>query len=106
MSVLDKRAGSRRRVRFRSGKLATPDGKFLSDCQIYDRSSEGARLRLEASASIPEDALLFDDEKNSLSAVAVAWRRSNELGIRFMMELDTPVSREIAKKLSGKYYAI
>jgi hypothetical protein len=106
VTIRDKRAASRRRVRFRSGKLAAPDGKFLSDCQIYDRSAEGARLRLEASAAIPEDALLFDDERNSLSAVAVAWRRANELGIRFMMELDTPASREIAKKLSGKYYAI
>lgn len=106
MTIRDKRAASRRRVRFRSGKLAAPDGKFLSDCQIYDRSPEGARLRLEASAAIPEDALLFDDERNSLSAVAVAWRRANELGIRFMMELDTPASREIAKKLSGKYYAL
>ena len=106
MQARDKRAASRRRVRFRSGKLAGPDGKFLSDCQIYDRSAEGARLRLDQSESIPEDALLFDDERNSLSAVAVAWRRPNELGIRFVMELDTPISREIARKLSGKYYAI
>ena len=106
MNGRDKRAASRRRVRFRSGKLAALDGKFLSDCQIYDRSAEGARLRLEASSIIPEDALLFDDERNLLSAVAVAWRRPNELGIRFTMDLDTPASREIAKKLSGKYYAI
>ena len=50
----DKRAEARRRVRFRSGKLASPDGKFLSDCQIHDRSAEGARLRIESSGAIPE----------------------------------------------------
>jgi hypothetical protein len=102
----EKRTQSRRRVRLRSGKLADPRGKFLADCQIYDRSTEGARLRLDTGTTVPDEALLFDDERNVLTAISIAWRRQNELGIRFIMELDTPASREIAKRLTGKYYAL
>jgi hypothetical protein len=55
---------------------------------------------------LPDRVLLFDDELNSLSAAAVAWRRPNELGIRFMPVADPSRVREIARKLSGKYYAL
>lgn len=102
----DKRAEPRRRVRLRSGKLANMAGVFLSDCLIYDRSAEGARLRLEASGSIPEQVLIFDDERGSLTVAMVMWRRPHELGLSFMLEPDTPASREIARKLSGRYYAL
>ena len=102
----DKRAEARRRVRFRSGKLANPDGKFLSDCLIYDRSAEGARLRIAKSGAVPDRVLLFDDETSSLIAATVAWRRPNELGVRFMAELATPAAQAIARKLAGKYYAL
>jgi hypothetical protein len=102
----EKRAGSRRRVRFRSGKLASLDGAFLGDCQIYDRSADGARLRIGTSGPIPESVLLFDDEQNSLAPASVAWRRPNELGIRFIPGRQTAKTEEIARRLAGKYYAL
>ena len=102
----DKRANSRRRTRLRSGKVADPSGAFLTECLIYDRSDEGARLRVAKSGSVPDRVLLFDDELNSLSAAAVAWRRPYELGIRFMPETNPGRVPEIVRKLSGKYYAL
>jgi hypothetical protein len=102
----EKRAGSRRRVRFRSGKLADRGGTFLSDCQIYDRSAAGARLLVATNAPVPDHVLLFDDEQNSLAAASVAWRRPNEVGIRFTADAVTPRAREITQKLAGKYYAL
>ncbi len=102
----EKRAESRRRVRFRSGKLATVDGAFLMDCQIYDRSPEGARLRFATAVKIPEEVLLFDDEQNSVAAASVAWRHTNEIGIRFEPDRAMPNALEIARKLAGKYYAL
>lgn len=102
----DKRTVSRRRVRFRSGKLADQCGKFLSDCQIYDRSTIGARLRLSESVSVPARVLLFDDETSSLIAATVAWRRPNELGVKFAADFDVPAAKQIARRLAGKYYAL
>ena len=106
MSGGEKRARSRLRVRLRSRKLAAPDGTFIADCLIHDRSSDGARLRLEDSRLIPDRLLLFDDERQSLTAGTVAWRRKNEVGIRFAGLANRPSDQLIARKLSGKYYAL
>jgi hypothetical protein len=102
----DKRANARRRTRLRSGKVADPNGVFLTECLIYDRSTQGARLRVAGDTLVPDRVLLFDDELNSLSAAAVAWRRPYELGVRFMPEPETSKGHGIARKLSGKYYAL
>ena len=102
----DKRTYERRRTRLRSGKVADRDGKFLTECLIYDRSPNGARLRVTTSTPVPDRVLLFDDELNSLSAATVAWRRSNEVGVRFMLVFDADLARRVTRKLSGKYYAV
>jgi hypothetical protein len=102
----DKRIYPRRRTRLRSGKITDRDGRFLTECQIYDRSPNGARLRLTTATPVPDRVLVFDDELSSLSAATVAWRRANELGVRFMLIFDADLARRVTKKLSGKYYAI
>src|SRR4051812_40662582 len=96
----DKRAESRRRVRFRSGKLALPDGTFLIECLIYDRSAEGTRLRVSEPGSVPDRVLLFDDESSILAAAEIVWRRASELGIRFVATVDMPNARDISRRLS------
>jgi len=102
----DKRVVSRRRTRLRSGKLARTDGTFLIDCVIHDRSSDGARLRVATSGSVPDRVLLFDDELSALMPAEVAWRSPEEIGIRFTANLVTSKTQAIARKLSGKYYAV
>jgi hypothetical protein len=102
----DKRVYPRRRTRLRSGKVTDRNGMFLTECQIYDRSPNGARLRVTTGVEIPDRLLLFDDELRSLSAATVVWRRENELGIRFMLIFDQDLARRVTQKLSGKYYAV
>ena len=102
----DKRTYPRRRTRLRSGKVTDRDGKFLAECQIYDRSPNGARLRVTTTLPVPDRILVFDDELSSLLAATVAWRRANEIGVRFMLIFDTDLARRVTKKLSGKYYAV
>ena len=102
----DKRTYPRRRTRLRSGKVTDRDGKFLAECQIYDRSPNGARLRVTTTLPVPDRILVFDDELSSLLAATVAWRRTNEIGVRFMLIFDTDLARRVTKKLSGKYYAV
>ena len=102
----DHRNNPRRRTRLRSGKIAGRNGVFLAECLIFDRSQEGARLRLDAAGAIPDRLLIFDDELSSLTPASVVWRRQSELGIRFDSEASISGGKEIARRLSGKYYAL
>jgi hypothetical protein len=102
----DQRNNPRRRTRLRSGKIARRNGVFLTECLIFDRSPEGAQLRLEAAGAIPDRFLIFDDELNSLTPASVVWRSQSELGIRFDGEASIAGGKEIARGLSGKYYAL
>jgi hypothetical protein len=81
--IRDRRSSLRRRTRLRSGKIVDPGSRFLIDCQIYDRSDGGARLRLLASASVPAKIQLFEALPESLTDATVVWRREREIGICF-----------------------
>lgn len=100
----DNRAGQRRRTRLRSGKLADPDGAFLIECAVHDRSPEGARLRLTGEVAVPGQILLYEDDEHRLSAAAIVWRRGLEVGIRFTPEVRPPENAH--RRLGGKFYAI
>lgn len=102
----DKRLDTRKRTRLRSGKLADLRGNFLAECAIHDRSLDGARLRLDDSALVPDEALLFEDEHEALLTVSVVWRRPQEVGVRFRVGPSGAERRRITHKLSGKYYAL
>jgi hypothetical protein len=102
----DKRSDPRKRTRLRSGKIADPSGNFLAECVIHDRSAEGARLRIDHGVTVPDDVLLFEDEHESLVAASVVWRRPQELGVSFRAGPATGERERIARRLSGKYYAL
>ena len=67
----------------RSGKIVDPKSPFLIDCQIYDRSDIGARLRLFASSCVPAKFQLFEDLAERLIDAILVWQRNRELGIYF-----------------------
>jgi hypothetical protein len=104
--VSDKRARQRRRTRLRSGKIAGLGGRFIVECAVHDRSSEGARLRLADRAVVPDRILLLEDEGDALNVAAVVWRRGQEIGVRFAPDIQ-PADPEAARhRLTGKYYAV
>jgi hypothetical protein len=80
----DKRSSQRRRTRLRCGKIVDPRNSFLIDCQIYDLSDGGARLRLFACAALPEQIQLFENLPERLTDAKIAWQRNREIGICFM----------------------
>ena len=57
----DKRSARRRRTRLRSGKLLDPRNALLIDCQIYDRSEKGARIRLIGECPVPRSIRLYEE---------------------------------------------
>jgi hypothetical protein len=80
----ERRLSRRRRTRLRSGKIVDPRSAHLIDCQIYDWSGMGARLRLFDSVSVPGRIQLFEDVSERLINATIVWRRSREIGIRFV----------------------
>ena len=79
-----RRSNPRQRTRLRSGKVAKMNGSFLAECQIFDRSEKGARLRLAESKELPEHIRLFDDEHNTLSVAVIIWVKDNEIGVEWL----------------------
>jgi hypothetical protein len=102
----DKRSTPRRRTRLRSGKILDPRNAFLIECQIYDRSENGARLRLVANIPMPGKIRLYEDAPERLTDAFVVWRKNGEVGICFASCVH---SRKITPAqlacLRGRYYA-
>ena len=94
----------------RSGKIATLQNRFLSDCQIFDRSDMGARVRLAGRMELPDHVRLFDDELQALFTTRIIWRAGNEVGLRFIDPIDrVRLSRndeELIRSYREKFYAV
>jgi hypothetical protein len=80
----EKRASPRRRTRLRSGIILDPASLYFVDCQIYDSSKTGARLRLFSNVHVPCRIRLFDEVAKKLTDANVVWRKHREIGICFV----------------------
>ena len=98
---------TRRRTRLRSGKLLSLSGQFLSDCQFYDISGGGARVRVLDGKAVPERFWLFDDQHGQALLTETVWRKGLEIGARFVHDpAVTSLDGRRLAELSGKYYAV
>jgi hypothetical protein len=79
----EKRASPRWRTRLRSGIIFDAARPFVVDCQIYECSKTGARLRLSSNIQVPSKLRLFDEVAKKLTGAIVVWRRDREIGICF-----------------------
>ena len=80
----ERRLSQRRRTRLRSGKIVDPRSAYVIDCQIYDWSGLGARLRLFDNVSVPGRIQLFEDISERMINAMIVWRRRREIGIYFI----------------------
>lgn len=81
---VDKRSSPRQRTRLHCGKIVDPRSETLIECQIYDLSEGGARLRLFAHVGFPAQIALFEPLSERLREASIVWSRSNEVGISFL----------------------
>jgi hypothetical protein len=103
----ERRATRRRRTRLRSGKTLTPGNGFLVECQIHERSEQGARLRLLAPIPIPGRLRLYEDAPERLIDAFVVWRRDCEIGICFAPHARSRgITSAQLSCLRGRYYAV
>ena len=102
----DRRANPRQRTRLRSAKVADRQGRFVTECLMYDLSLNGSRLRHPANVVLPASFQLYDDQSGTLYQATVLWRRGQETGIRFDRGATTARGRVTASGLRRKFYAI
>jgi len=97
----------RKRTRLRCGKVLDQRGKFLIECQVYDRSIYGAHLRLINPIPLPRRIKFYDDEQHALLEAEIIWRHKSEIGIQYLTKLDAQAMK-LGKlsAVSGKYYAV
>ncbi|WOJ88670.1 PilZ domain-containing protein [Methylocapsa polymorpha] len=103
----DRRSMRRRRTRLRSGKILDLRNAFLIECQIYDQSDKGARLRLVRELSLPSKIRLYEDASEQLFDAVIVWRKSPEIGIcRTADNQARPITRPQLACLRGGFYAV
>ena len=76
------RANGRNRLRLRWAKIISPQGRFLGEGRLHDRSAGGARLALAALHALPGKFWLHDDASGETEWVVVVWRRGAQIGLR------------------------
>jgi hypothetical protein len=95
----------RRRTRLRSGKLLDPRNALLIDCQIYDRSEKGARIRLVGDTAVPSKIRFYEESPERLLEAKVVWRKDREIGLCFNSNAPPRrISKAQLAALRGNFY--
>ncbi|WP_152046107.1 PilZ domain-containing protein [Aureimonas psammosilenae] len=104
--LAERRRERRNRTRLRPGKVVGEDQRFLADCTILDRSSNGLRVRCFGPIENGDDKVaVFDENEGILLSGRIAWSRDSEIGID--VEGDgKPADDATRRRLSGPYYAV
>lgn len=103
----EKRIEERKRTRLRSGKLATLEGQFLTECHFHNIAGGGARIRTVGPCTIPNRFWLFDDQYRGALMTEIVSHRDGDFGVRFIEDANvTPLSEAVLSALAGKYYSL
>ena len=78
----EKRAEPRRRALL-PGKILLSGGGAI-DCLLRDRSSSGAKLKVESVIGIPDAFTLVIVPNQERREARVAWRKPHEIGVQFV----------------------
>jgi hypothetical protein len=80
----ESRKDARATVR-RIGWLARAKGEQIRECTVWDESSSGARLIVDAADEIPETFYLYPTlDFMSRRRCRVVWRSERQIGIEFL----------------------
>ncbi len=88
---LEQRKSERRRVLL-AGKLVYGETDMTLDCGIRNLSRRGARIRLAGAAAVPNEVKLIELRTGTAFDCIVTWRRTPELGLKFIKSYELPES--------------
>jgi hypothetical protein len=88
---------ARRQRTLLRGKLAYGSAAFSVDCVISDLSETGARVQVQAGATVPEQVYLVHLRTRTAYESKVVWHRDNFVGLEFKSahDLETATSAEM-----------
>jgi hypothetical protein len=82
--AMDERVETRIRTH-RRGWLSRTKGERLQKCIIWDESTAGARLVVDATREIPDTFYIYlSADPESLQLCRVAWRSDTQIGVEFV----------------------
>src|SRR5215469_4905006 len=85
---VDPRGEPRKRTLFKGVISYGQDCEFTIDCVIADFSEAGARVQIQPGPPIPTDVYLVHSRERAAYEANVAWRRNNNLGLKFVARHD------------------
>ena len=92
----DQRRESRQRT-FKAAKVSL-EGFAILDCVVQNISSTGACLQVVSQKSVPDEFELIITRDNSVKFCRIAWRKGNNIGVRFVDR--PPMVRRFARPAS------
>lgn len=103
----NRRAKPRFRTRLRAGKLLDDQLRFIADCLIHDRASQGIRICLASAVALPGTLWFYDEESARLHRAHVRWRRRQDAGLFLPTNAPTRILTDAERAaLAGRYYAM
>jgi len=66
-----------------AAKISFNNGQSTLDCLIRNLSDTGAKLIVSAAVTLPECFDLIIPQKSETRRARIAWRRGEEIGVRF-----------------------
>lgn len=73
-----------RKLTMKSGSICADGADMHLACTIRDIHSSGARMSVINMSGIPESFLLIVRSDNLIARAKVAWKKENEIGVRFL----------------------
>ena len=75
-----------RQKSFLPGRIHFNNRQMSVECLIRDVSSDGAKLKVSESISLPEMIELYITGKDEYRRARIQWRRGNEVGLAFIVD--------------------
>lgn len=76
--------GENRQRTLLSGKIVCKTGRQSFDCGVRDLTESGARVKISPGLFFADDCSLVVPHRRIVYDAQVAWRRSNEVGLKFI----------------------
>ena len=95
--AVDPRNAERRRTLFKGILSYGQNCAFTVDCVIADISEAGARVQIQPGPPVPTDVYLVHLRERAAYEANVAWRRNNNLGLKFVArhDLENPATEDL-----------
>jgi hypothetical protein len=94
---VDLRGEQRKRTLFKGILSYGTNCAFTVDCVIADISEAGARVQIQPGPPVPTDVYLVHLRERTAYEASVAWRRNDNLGLKFAArhDLENPTTEDL-----------